>query len=158
LNSAKAIQIIPPRVLGAANRSAPRERNNVDSAAKTGITLGDAMALRVNQDMMRFAIAMAYAGQAVWWNIAFQFLRVYDFLFRRISFGATRLKDRAAVRLCGSGPFEEGLRHVIGRSIEFNHFTDKEINEAVRSGRALRNVYALEPDQEKAVDEILRAR
>jgi Zn-dependent protease with chaperone function len=120
-------------------------------------TAGGDIALRVNQDMMKFAIAMAYAGQAVWWNIAFQFLRVYDFLFRRISFGATRLQevlaDRAAVRLYGAMPFEEGLRHVIRRSIEFNRLADTEINEAVQAGRALQNMYALEPHQEKAVGE-----
>lgn len=106
---------------------------------------------------MKFAVAMAYAGQAVWWNIAFQFLRVYDFLFRRISFGAIRLQevlaDRAAVRLYGARPFEEGLRHVIRRSIEFNQLADTEIKEAVQAGRSLQNMYALEPHQEKAVDE-----
>lgn len=120
-------------------------------------TAGGDIALRVNQDMMKFAVAMMYAGQAVWWNIAFQFLRLYDFLFRRISYGATRLQevsaDRAAVRLYGPGPFEEGLRHVIRRNIEFNHFAETEIKDAVQSGRALRNIYTLEPHEEKAVDE-----
>ncbi|HKC87914.1 MAG TPA: tetratricopeptide repeat protein, partial [Blastocatellia bacterium] len=40
-------------------------------------TAGGDVALRVEQDMTKFAYAMALAGQAVWWNIAFQFLRVY---------------------------------------------------------------------------------
>ena len=57
------------------------------------------------------------------------------------------------MRLYGSGPFEVGLRHVIRRNLEFNHFADKEIEEAVQSGRALQNMYALEPRQDKAVDE-----
>jgi hypothetical protein len=56
-------------------------------------TAGGDVALRVNRDMMKFAYAMARAGQAVWWNTAFQFLRVYHFLFRRISHGATRLQE-----------------------------------------------------------------
>ena len=120
-------------------------------------TAGGDIALRVNQDMMKFAVAMVYAGQAVWWNIAFQFLKLYDFLFRRISYGAIRLQevlaDRAAARLYGREPFEEGLRHVIRRNIEFNHFADTEIKEALQSGRALQNVYALESHQEKAIDE-----
>ena len=120
-------------------------------------TAGGEIALRVSQDMMKFGLAMAYAGRAVWWNIAFQFLRLYDFLFRRISHGATRLQevlaDRAAARLYGSELFEEGLRHVIRRNIEFNHFADAEITDALQSGRALQNIYALELHQEKAIDE-----
>ena len=39
-------------------------------------TAGGDVALRVNQGMIKFAYAMAHAGQAVWWNIAFQFLRL----------------------------------------------------------------------------------
>ncbi|HEY6370179.1 MAG TPA: M48 family metallopeptidase [Candidatus Sulfotelmatobacter sp.] len=66
------------------------------------------VALRVNQDLMKFAYAMAHSGQAVWWNIAVQFLRLYHFRFRRISHGATRLQavlaDRASARLDGATP------------------------------------------------------
>lgn len=120
-------------------------------------TAGGDIALRVNQDMMKFAYAMVHAGQAVWWNVAFQFLRLYNFLFRRISYGATRLQevlaDRASARLYGPGPFEEGLRHVIRRNIEFNHLADAEIHDALKFGRALQNIYTLEPHPEKAIDE-----
>jgi len=109
--------------------------------------------------MSKFAYAMAYAGQAVWWNVAFQFLRLYHFLFRRISYGATRLQevlaDRAAARIYGAQSFEQGLRHVVRRQIEFNHFTDKEIREALNSGRTLQNVYALETQQEKTLEEAI---
>jgi len=122
-------------------------------------TAGGEVALRVNQDMIKFAYAMAYAGQAVWWNIAFQFLRLYHFLFRRISYGATRLQevlaDRAAARLYGAQPFEEGLRHVVRRQIEFNHFTGREIEDALKSGRALQNVYAVEVRPEKELEEAI---
>ena len=122
-------------------------------------TAGGDVALRVNQDMIKFAYAMAYAGQAVWWNVAFQFLRLYHFLFRRISHGATRLQevlaDRAAARIYGAQPFEEGLRHVVRRQIEFNHFAYKEVQEALRSGRALQNVYALETQPEKTLEEAI---
>jgi Zn-dependent protease with chaperone function len=120
-------------------------------------TAGGDVAMRVNQDMMKFAYAMARAGQAVWWNIAFQFLRVYHFLFRRISYGATRLQevlaDRAAARLYGARPFEEGLRHVVRRQIEFHHFAGKEIQQAVESGRPLQNLYAFEIQSEKMLEE-----
>jgi len=122
-------------------------------------TAGGDVAMRVNQDMIKFAYAMANAGQAVWWNIAFQFLRLYHFLFRRISYGATRLQevlaDRAAARLYGAQSFEDGLRHVIRRQIEFNHFARKEIQEALRSGRALQNIYSLEVQPEQALDEAI---
>lgn len=120
-------------------------------------TAGGDIALRVNQDMMKFAVAMVYAGQAVWWNVACQFLRLYDFLFRRISYGATRLQevlaDRAAARLYGPGPFEEGLRHVIRRNVEFSYFADAEIKDALQSGRAIQNIYTLRTQQDKAIDD-----
>lgn len=122
-------------------------------------TAGGDVALRVNQDMIKFAYAMAHAGQAVWWNIAFQFLRLYHFLFRRISHGATRLQevlaDRIAARIYGAQSFEEGLRHVVRRQIEFQHFAGKEIQEALKSRRALQNVYALEMQPEKVVEDAI---
>ena len=111
-------------------------------------TAGGDVALRVEQDMSKFAYAMAFAGQAVWWNIAFQFLRVYHFIFRRITHGATRLQeilaDRVAVRNYGAESFEEGLRHVIRREVEFNSVASKEIEEAVQARRDLNNLYQLQ--------------
>jgi Zn-dependent protease with chaperone function len=122
-------------------------------------TAGGDVALRVNQDMLKFAYAMGHAGQAVWWNIAFQFLRLYHFLFRRISYGATRLQevlaDRASARLYGAQPFEQGLRHVVRREMEFNYFAGKEIKEALESGRALQNLYKLEMSPEKTLEEAI---
>jgi Zn-dependent protease with chaperone function len=110
-------------------------------------TAGGDVALRVRQDMMKFAIAMAQHGQAVWWNLAFQFLRLYDFLYRRISHGATRLQevlaDRVAARVYGPAQFEEGLRHVIHRGIEFDAAADLEIRRAMHARRSLANLYTL---------------
>jgi Zn-dependent protease with chaperone function len=92
-------------------------------------TAGGDVAFRVRQDIMKFAIAMAQHGQAVAWNAAFQFLRCYDFLFRRISHGATRLQevlaDRVAAQKYGAASFEEGLRHVIRRALEFETPEDR---------------------------------
>jgi len=62
-------------------------------------TAGGDVALRVRRDMTMFAIALYQHGQAVWWNLAFQFLRLYDFLFRRISHGAVRLQEVLADRM-----------------------------------------------------------
>jgi Zn-dependent protease with chaperone function len=110
-------------------------------------TAGGDVALRVDQDMMKFAYAMAMAGQARWWNIAFQFVRAYHFIFRRITHGATRLQevlaDRVAVRNYGADSFEEGLRHVIRREVEFNRVAMKEIQDAAEGRRNLNNLYQL---------------
>ena len=127
-------------------------------------TAGGDVALRVNQDMMNFAIAMAMSGQAVSWNIAFQFLRVYHFLFRRISHGATRLQevlaDRAAAGLYGAAAFEEGLRHIVRRQIEFRHVAMNEIKVSREAKTGFRNIYTLpnEPvtSVEMDIDKALR--
>ena len=130
-------------------------------------TAGGDVALRVNTDMLNFAYAMARGGQAVWYNLAYQFLRVYHFLFRRISHGATRLQemlaDRVAVYNYGARAFEEGLSHVVYRGIEFDHLATREINEALGARRAVANLYDLpeakggeaERDVEAAFNEAL---
>lgn len=108
-------------------------------------TAGGDVAIRVNRDMMNFAIAMAAQNQAVPWNIAFQFLRVYDFIFRRLSHGATRLQevmaDRVAVKTYGAKAFEEGLTHVIRRDVEFEDASYWEVTNAAQERRALQNLY-----------------
>jgi Peptidase family M48 len=126
-------------------------------------TAGGDIALRVNADMMKFANAMILSGQAVWWNIAFHFLRIYHFIFRRISHGATRLQevlaDRVAASKFGAGAFEEGLTHVVRKSVEFNFVAMQEINESANSSRALQNLYELRvvgnPDLEKEIESSL---
>jgi hypothetical protein len=86
-------------------------------------TAGGDAAFRVNADMSNFAIAILARGLAVWYNIAFQFLRLYHFLFRRISHGASRLQevmaDIGAITHYGAMAFEEGLRHAISRDFKF---------------------------------------
>lgn len=124
-------------------------------------TAGGDVAIRVNADMLAYAHAMVASGQAVWWNIGFQFLRVYHFIFRRISHGATRLQemlaDRVAVYNYGAKAFKEGLSHVIYRSVEFNHLATKEIQAAMNANRAVQNLYevAAEPEgseEEKSIE------
>ena len=110
-------------------------------------TAGGDVALRVTKDMVVFAYSMAAAGQAVWYNLAFQFLRAYHFIFRRITHGATRLQeilaDRVAVYNYGARAFEEGLTHVIYRDAEFQHLAVREIDAAQAARRALENIYEL---------------
>jgi tetratricopeptide (TPR) repeat protein len=126
-------------------------------------TAGGDVALRVNDHMMKFAYAMYTSNQAVWWNIAFQFLRIYHFIFRRLSHGATRLQevlaDRVAAMKYGAVAFEDGLRHVIKRSAEFNAVATREINESMASSRSMANLYELAvtetADIKAAADEAL---
>ena len=110
-------------------------------------TAGGDIAIRVNNDMMKFAHAMIVSGQATWWNIAFLFLRIYHFIFRRISHGATRLQevlaDRVAALQYGPLAFEEGLTHVVCKSVEFHHLATKEIEDCVAVRRTLQNLYEL---------------
>lgn len=110
-------------------------------------TAGGDVALRVRNGMATFAIALAKAGYAVWWNLAFQFLRVYDFLFRRVSHGATRLQevlaDRVAIQRFGFEAFRTGLTHVIRKSVLFEQLANAEIGQAVEQRRLISNLYSL---------------
>ncbi len=114
-------------------------------------TAGGDIAIRVNNDMMKFAHAMIASEQATRLNIAFQFLRIYHFIFRRISHGATRLQevlaDRVAALNYGPLAFEEGLTHVVRKSAEFHHLAVKEIDASVAAQRALQNLYELRAEQ-----------
>jgi Zn-dependent protease with chaperone function len=122
-------------------------------------TAGGDVALRVNQDIRNFAIAMIVSRQAVPWNVAFQFLRVYHFLFRRISYGATRLQevlaDRAAARLYGASAFEEGLRHIVRRQIEFHSIAMNEVKLFREGAAGFRNIYTLPNQPETSVEEAI---
>lgn len=115
-------------------------------------TAGGDVAFRVNTDIINLARSMAESGTATFYNIAFQFLRFYHFLFRRITHGASRLQeilaDRVAVYQYGADAFREGLSHVILRELEFNHVAEKEINAAFATNRALQNLYNLTIDDE----------
>jgi len=108
-------------------------------------TAGGDIALRVRSDMVKFYVAMCQAGQATYSNVAFHFLRFYNFLFRRISHGATRLQeilaDRVAAQTYGALALEGGLRHVIRRSLEFETCANQEIKAAIDARRTLQNLY-----------------
>ena len=120
-------------------------------------TAGGDIAIRVNNDMMKFAHAMIASDQASWLNVAFHFLRIYHFIFRRISHGATRLQevlaDRIAALNYGPLAFEEGLTHVVRKSVEFHHLAAKEIDASVVARRALQNLYELRLDQNSNLQE-----
>jgi Zn-dependent protease with chaperone function len=123
-------------------------------------TAGGDIAIRVNADMIKFAHAMALSGQAVWWNIAFHFLRIFHFIFRRISHGATRLQevlaDRVAASKYGSKAFEQGLTHVVRKAVEFKYLATREIQESANARRALQNLYELQPTENPDLDEEIK--
>lgn len=100
-------------------------------------TAGGDVALRVSVAMDRFAEAIMSRGKIRWWDVTIHFLRLFHFLFRRLTLGASRLQevlaDRAAVRQCGASALEEGLRHVIRRSIEFDLLLSDAVRQSVRA-------------------------
>ena len=120
-------------------------------------TAGGDVAIRVNNDMMKFAHAMIANEQASWLNVAFHFLRIYHFIFRRISHGATRLQevlaDRVAALQYGPLAFEEGLTHVVRKSVEFHHLATKEIDACMAGQRALQNLYELPLEQNSSLQQ-----
>jgi Zn-dependent protease with chaperone function len=124
-------------------------------------TAGGGLALRVQKDMHEYYVMLVQTGQAGFWNLSFWFLRLYHFIFRRISLGATRLQevlaDRVAVQSFGGMAFRGGLTHVIKRSIEFHKSADQEINSAKRSRRPFNNLYQLPISNEKEINDELNA-
>lgn len=126
-------------------------------------TAGGELAMRVQNDMMKFAVALVNARQNTRLNVAWHFLRAYSFLFRRISHGATRLQevlaDRVAAVQYGAQNFEDGLRHVVRRHVEFVATVNGELREAIEHRRPVRNVYAIPvpetTDVEREVEEAL---
>jgi len=122
-------------------------------------TAGGAVALRMRNNMFQYYRALFIAGQALWWNLAFQFLRLYNFIFRRISHGATRLQevlaDRVAAQTYGKEAFKNGLTYVIKREIEFQALANFEIEEAKLAERKIFNLYEISGGQEQTIEEEL---
>jgi len=119
-------------------------------------TAGGDIALRVRNDIFKFYYAMRDAGQATQFNVAFHFLRAYDFIFRRISHGATRLQeilaDRVAAQSYGALALEGGLTHVIRRSIEFHRNADIEVTAGIKAKRALANLYEWKIEKDTSLE------
>ncbi len=119
-------------------------------------TAGGEIALRVMNDMSKYFYALYEHGQAVWWNFSFQFLRIYHFIFRRISHGSTRLQevmaDRVAVQTYGQAAFQNGLTHVVRRDIEFNYLANKEIESGNLAKRSFSNFYELPATSDGVVE------
>jgi Zn-dependent protease with chaperone function len=121
-------------------------------------TAGGDIAHRVNMDLVGAANSMAESGTATFYNIGFQFLRLFHFLFRRLTHGASRLQeilaDRVAAYHFGVQAFRDGLNHVVRRELEFDHVIGKEIDAALSANRAFQNLYELAVNDDTAKSEI----
>ncbi|MCF8255165.1 MAG: M48 family metalloprotease [Bacteroidia bacterium] len=120
-------------------------------------TAGGAVAMRVRNDMHKYSYALYLSGQTVWWNLAYLFLKAYDFIFRKISNGSTRLQeilaDRVAAQTYGAQSFQNGLTYVIRRNIEFIKLANTEINEARETKRSFSNLYELTGGTDLGIEE-----
>ena len=123
-------------------------------------TAGGEVALRVQNDMAKYFVALYNAEQNTIWNVAFHFLRLYNFIFRRISHGATRLQevlaDKVAAETFGERAFKNGLTHVIKREIEFGKYANVEIEEAVKLKRPLNNLYEMSGIDDLEIEDELK--
>lgn len=121
-------------------------------------TAGGDVAFRVSSDMMRAAEAMVEGGTNTYHNLAFHFLRLYHFIFRRITHGASRLQevlaDRIAIKTYGKDAFCEGLRHVFRQGVMFNCVADAEISAALADRRKFHNFYDKEVDEKTNIAEL----
>ncbi len=125
-------------------------------------TAGGGFALAVRMSVLSLARNLAQSGAASWYNPAWLFVNGFHRMFLRISQGASRLQevlaDRWAAILYGAQMFEDGLRHVIERSVRFNAHVNATLQEVVENEQPLANLYSYAPstplDDSKIADEI----
>ena len=121
-------------------------------------TAGGGFALAVRRSMLTMAVGLAERGQASPLNPAWWFVKGFYSVFLRISQGASRLQevlaDRWAAFAYGSEAFEEGMRHVVRRSLVFDAHADHTLAEVLEHKRALANLYRYAPEV-RATDEDL---
>ncbi|MCI0655882.1 MAG: M48 family metallopeptidase, partial [Acidobacteria bacterium] len=114
-------------------------------------TAGGGFALAVRRSLGNMAAMLAGSGAAAWYNPAWLFLIGFHRMFLRISQGASRLQevlaDRWAAFLYGSRSFEEGLRHVIARSVQFEAHVSVTLLEVSQKSAALANLYTFRPEK-----------
>jgi len=131
-------------------------------------TAGGGFAIAVRRSLMTMAESLAQGGAAAWYNPAWLFINGFYRVFLRISQGASRLQevlaDRWAAFAYGAEAFEQGLTHVIRRSIKFDFHAQHTLNEVVEQQKPLSNFYTYQPQQtpeacevEAAVDEAIHA-
>ncbi|HKC14211.1 MAG TPA: M48 family metallopeptidase, partial [Vicinamibacteria bacterium] len=124
-------------------------------------TAGGGFALTVLRSLLRMAYSLAQGGVAAWYNPAWLFLAGFNRVFLRISQGASRLQeimaDRWAAFAYGAEAFEQGLRHVVERSVRFQAHANSSLREVVDGKLALANLYAFRPSKGPVEGEIVEA-
>jgi Zn-dependent protease with chaperone function len=126
-------------------------------------TAGGGFALAVRRSMLVMALRLKQGRAALWFNPAWWFVNGFVILFARISQGASRLQevlaDRWAAFAFGSDKFERAMRHLIGRTMQFNARAAAIVDEVIREKRALPNLYTYPlakpvgpPDLSRAVE------
>jgi Zn-dependent protease with chaperone function len=123
-------------------------------------TAGGGFALAVRRSLVTMARTLAENGAAAWYNPVWLFLNGFYRVFLRVSQGASRLQevlaDRWAAMTYGSKAFEEGLRHVIERSIRFDAAAGRALAEVARR-HAVANLYAPSASSQEADPEVEQA-
>jgi Zn-dependent protease with chaperone function len=121
-------------------------------------TAGGEFALAVRRSLITMAHNLAHGGAAAWYNPAWLFLNAFNRIFLRISQGASRLQevlaDRWAATIFGAQAFEEGLRHVIARSVRFEAYSGAALDEVIEAKSALTNLYSYRPATAPSEQEI----
>jgi Zn-dependent protease with chaperone function/Flp pilus assembly protein TadD len=128
-------------------------------------TAGGGFALAVRRSLLAMTKQLVVRRAASALNPAWWFVRGFWRAFLGISQGASRLQevlaDRWAAFAYGSLAFEEGLRHVVERSVRFDAHLGATLDEVVKTKSALPNLYAfapVAPATQEAVDaEIAKA-
>jgi Zn-dependent protease with chaperone function len=124
-------------------------------------TAGGGFALAVRRSLLTMAQSLAEGGAATWYNPAWLFLYGFNLIFLRISQGASRLQetmaDRWAAFTYGAKAFEQGLRHVVERSVRFQAHANATLQEVVDGKMALANLYSFKPSKGPAEREIVEA-
>jgi len=124
-------------------------------------TAGGGFALAVRRSLHTMAQSLASSGAAAWYNPAWLFLNGFYRVFLRISQGASRLQevlaDRWAAKVYGAAAFEEGLRHVVAKSVRFNANVGAVLDEVMKKKTALWNVYEYKPEKPPEESEVAEA-
>jgi Zn-dependent protease with chaperone function len=112
-------------------------------------TAGGGFALAVRRSLFTMIIRLAQSGAAGAFNPVWWFLRAYYRIYLGVSQGASRLQevlaDRWAIQAYGTAGFVAGYRHVVARSVQFDHMVNATIKEVVDTKRPLPNLYQYRP-------------
>jgi Zn-dependent protease with chaperone function len=107
-------------------------------------TAGGEVALRMQLRLRAFILALFRDGHSEN-SVAVRTVSLYLSIFNRISHGASRLQeilaDRVAVACYGAAAFQEGLTHIVRRSLEFDEAAEVRLHTATFYNGQAENLY-----------------